>query len=163
MVRILRHLFMPDWLVKRYFSHHVMVGIERAIGESEAGHLGEIRFAVEAGLDFWPLMRGQQGRDRAVEVFSRLRVWDTEQNSGVLIYLLLADRDVEIIADRGIHAQVGTAQWQRICAMMEEEFRHGRFEQGVLAGIGEITALLVRHFPATGINPDELSNQPVVL
>lgn len=154
---------MPYWLVKRYFPRHVLAGIERAIGESEADHMGEIRFAVEAALDFWPLMRGKMARERALEVFSRLRVWDTEHNSGVLIYLLLADRDVEIVADRGIHAQVGDAQWQRICRMMEEDFRQGRFEQGVLAGIREISALLVRHFPATAVNPDELPDKPVVL
>lgn len=163
MVRILRHLFMPNWLVKRHFPRQVLAGIERAIGESETAHRGEIRFAVEAGLDFWPLMRGQQARERALEVFSRLRVWDTEHNTGVLIYLLLADRDVEIVADRGIHARVGEAEWQRICGMMEEEFRHGRFEQGVLAGIGEISALLARHFPATGVNPDELPDRPILL
>jgi len=163
MVRILRHLFMPNWLVKRYFPRHVLAGIERAIGESEAAHMGEIRFAVEAALDIWPLLHGQQARERALDVFSRLRVWDTEHNSGVLVYLLLADRKVEIVADRGIHAQVGDAQWQSICRMMEAEFRQGRFEQGVLAGIREISALLVRHFPATAVNPDELSDRPVVL
>lgn len=163
MVRILRHLFMPYWLVKRYFPRHVLAGIERAIGESEASHMGEIRFAVEAALDIWPLMCGQQAGERALEVFSQLRVWDTEHNSGVLIYLLLAERKVEIVADRGIHAQVGYAQWQRICRMMEEEFRQGRFEQGVLAGIREISTLLVQHFPAASVNPDELPDRPVVL
>ena len=154
---------MPYWLVKRYFPRHVLADIERAIGESEAAHSGEIRFAVEAGLDFWPLIRGQKARERALELFSQLRVWDTEHNSGVLIYLLLAERKVEIVADRGIHAKVGDAQWQRICGMMEEEFRRGRFEQGVLAGILEISSLLVRHFPATAVNPNELSDRPVVL
>ena len=148
---------MPHWLVKRYFPRRVLADIERAIGESETAHMGEIRFAVEAALDIWPLMRGQQARERALEVFSQLRVWDTEHNSGVLIYLLLAERKVEIVADRGIHAKVGDAHWQRICRMMEEEFRQGHFEQGVLAGIGEISALLVRHFPAAGVNPNELS------
>lgn len=149
--------------MKSHFPRHVLDTIERAIGESEAAHMGEIRFAVEATLDFWPLMRGQQARERALEVFSQLRVWDTEHNSGVLIYLLLADRDVEIIADRGIHAKVGAAQWQRICGMMEEAFRQGRFEQGVLAGIGEVSALLAQHFPALAVNPDELPDKPVVL
>jgi len=163
MVRILRHLFMPYWLVRRHFPCQVLANIERAIDESEASHGGEIRFAVEAALDFWPLMRGQSARERALEVFSQLRVWDTEHNTGVLIYLLLADRDVEIVADRGIHAQVGEAQWQRICCMMEGAFHQGNFEQGVLAGIGEITALLERHFPATTVNPDELPDKPVVL
>jgi len=163
MVRILRHLFMPYLLVKRHFPRRALADIERAIGESETAHMGEIRFAVEAGLDFWLLMRGQQAQERALEVFSQLRVWDTEHNSGVLIYLLLADRVVEIVADRGIHAKVGAGEWQRICRMMEADFRQGRFEQGVQAGIREISALLVQHFPARGANPDELPDKPVVL
>lgn len=163
MVRILRHLFMPHWLVKRYFPHHVLAAIEHAIRKSEATHRGEIRFVVEAGLDFWPLVRGQKARDRALEVFSQLRIWDTEYNSGILVYLLLADRDVEIVADRGIHMRAGEAEWRRICGMMEEAFRQGHFEQGVLAGIDEISALLARHFPASGVKPNELSDRPVVL
>jgi hypothetical protein len=163
MVRILRHLFMPPWLVQRYFPRAAMARIERAISESEALHCGEIRFAVEAALDLSPLLHGQQARERALEVFSRLRVWDTEHNSGVLIYLLLADHDVEIVADRGINAKVGGAEWEGICRRMEAEFRAGRFEEGVLAGIREITPLLARHFPARTGNPNELPDQAVVL
>lgn len=163
MVRILRHLFMPYWLVRRYFPRSVLADIERAISASELAHMGELRFAVESGLDIGPLMRGQSAWERALDVFSQLRVWDTEHNSGVLVYLLLADRDVEIVADRGINAKVGDAEWQRISRMMEEAFREGKFEQGVLAGIAEISALLVRHFPAETVNPNELPDRPVVL
>ncbi len=154
---------MPPWLVRRYFSRAVMARIEHAISESEALHNGEIRFAVESVLDLSPLLHGQDARQRAMEVFSQLRVWDTEHNSGVLIYLLLADRDVEIVADRGIHAKVGNAEWERICRQMEAAFHAGRFEEGVLAGMREVTALLVRHFPVKTDNPNELSDQPVVL
>ena len=92
-----------------------------------------------------------------------LRVWDTEENSGVLIYLQLVDRRIEIVADRGISAKVEQATWDAICHRMEEAFRGGRFERGVLDGVREITALLVRHFPARGANPDELPDKPAVL
>ncbi len=163
MVRILRHLFMPPWLARRYFPRAAMARIERAISESEALHNGEIRFAVEAALDLPALLHGQNARQRAMEVFSQLRVWDTEHNSGVLIYLLLADRDVEIVADRGIHAKVGSAEWERICRQMEAAFRARRFEEGVMAGMREITALLVLHFPVRNENPNELPDRPVVL
>jgi len=118
---------------------------------------------VEASLEWGPLFRGQTARQRAIEVFSRLRVWDTEENSGVLIYLLLADRDVEIVADRGIDARVGAAEWERICKEMESLFRQGRFEEGVVTGIAAITEHLVRHFPARKGDLDELPNAPVVL
>ena len=103
-------------------------------------------------------------RQRAIEVFSQLRMWDTEHNSGVLIYLLLAERHVEIVADRGVHARVGDAGWQAICREMEAAFRAGEYEQGVLVGIARITALLAEHFPAEGIpKPNKLPDAPVIL
>ena len=86
-------------------------------------------------------------RERALDIFSQLRVWDTEHNNGVLIYLLLADRDVEIIADRGIDAHVGAAGWETICRAMEKDFRAGLFEHGVIKGIEDVSRLLARHFP----------------
>ncbi len=104
--RILRHLLVTDGQVSRTFSRGTLSNIEAAIKASEAEHVGEIRFAVEGGLDGAPLFKGQSARDRAIELFSQLRVWDTQQNTGVLIYLLLADRAVEIVADRGIYAKV---------------------------------------------------------
>jgi len=161
--RIIRHLFAPDWLVYRAFPQAALKRIEAAIRQSEAAHRGELRFAVEAGFDLLPLLRDITPRSRALEMFSRLRVWDTEENSGVLIYLQIVDRDIEIVADRGINAKVEQAQWNAICRRMEQEFRARRFEQGVLDGIREITELLVRHFPARDANPDELPDQPVVL
>lgn len=161
--RILKHMLAPDWLVYRALPRPALKRIEAAISRSESAHSGELRFAVEAGLDFLPLVKGITPRQRAREVFARLGVWDTEHNSGVLIYLQLVDRDIEIVADRGISAQVEQAAWDAICRRMEAAFRAGRFEQGVLDGVGEISALLVRHFPARGANPDELANRPVVL
>jgi len=105
----------------------------------------------------------QTPRERALDVFGRLRVWDTEGNSGVLVYLLLADRRVEIIADRGIHREVGEAQWQSICRTMEAAFRDRRFADGAVAGIDAVSALLSRHFPRTGAAINELPDQPIVL
>ena len=140
-----------------------MHAIEAAIRQSETSHMSELRFAVEAGLDWPDLLAGTSSHGRALEVFSRLRVWDTEHNSGVLIYLLLADRKVEIIADRGIHARVGEAGWAAICRNMEHRFRAGEFEGGVLEGIAAITVLLQQHFPAQGVNPNELPDYPVAL
>lgn len=161
--RTFKHLFAPDWLVHRAFPRAALMRIEAAIRQSEAAHRGELRFAAEAGLDLLPVLRGLTPRGRALDVFSRLRAWDTEENSGVLIYVQLVDRDIEIVADRGISAKVGQAQWDAICHRMEGAFRARRFEAGVLEGIAEITTLLTAHFPARRENPDELPDRPVVL
>lgn len=126
-------------------------------------HSGEIRFVVEAALAPMALLRGETPRERAIAVFTQLRMWDTEQNSGVLIYLLLADRDVEIVADRGIHKKVGQDAWEIICREMEMELGKGHFAAGALAGIRAVEELLARHFPGSHNNRDELPNAPVVL
>jgi uncharacterized membrane protein len=147
----------------RAFPEQSLHAIEAAVKESELTHSGEIRFAVEPALEIGALLKGQSARDRAMEVFSALRVWDTEQNNGVLIYLLLADRDVEIVADRGIHARVGAETWEAVCRRMESAFRAGRMEQGVLEGIREVGAVLALHFPNEGPNANELPDRPVML
>jgi uncharacterized membrane protein len=161
--RILKHLFTPHWIVYRTFPRTALKRIGQAIRESEKTHNGELRFAVEAGLDLLPLLEGLTPRQRARQVFGQLNVWDTEHNSGVLIYLQLVDRDIEIVADRGITAKVRQAAWDSVCRRMEEAFRAGRFEAGVLQGIREITALLAEHYPARHSNPNELPDQPAVL
>ena len=161
--RIFRHLFSDFWSVRRAFPPDVIAAIEREIGAQETRHSGELRFAVEASLPLNDLVSGVSGRERAIELFSRLRVWDTEQNTGVLIYLLLADRDVEIVADRGIHLKVGEAGWEAICKEMEREFARGDFRQGVLRGVQAISDLLGKHCPPRPDNPDELSNRPVIV
>ncbi len=161
--RILRHLLLPSWRVWRAFPRRVLQAIERAVAESEQRHDAELRFAVEAGLPLAVLLRGQSARQRAVEVFSQLRVWDTEHNSGVLIYVQLIDRKVEILADRGINALVPQVEWEAICRRVEQNYRKGEFEQGTLAAVEEITVRLARHFPPRAANPDELPNRPVVL
>ena len=161
--RIFRHLFTPDWVVHRSFPRPVMLRIEQAISESERTHNGELRFAVEASLPLAPLLEGITPRQRAREVFGQLGVWDTASNSGVLIYLQLVDRDIEILADRGISAKVEQATWDAICHRMETAFRAGNFESGTVEGIREITALLAGHFPPGEGNANELPDRPVVL
>jgi hypothetical protein len=162
-MRILRHLAAPDWVIHRALPRAALDRIEAAIGRSESAHRGELRVAAEAGLSLHPLLKEITPRQRALEVFTSLRVWDTEENSGVLIYLQLVDRDIEIVADRGISAVVPQPAWDAIVQRMEAAFRAGRYEQGVLDGIDEITGLLARHFPARGPNPDELTDRPALL
>src|SRR6185312_13864059 len=132
--RIGKHLLTHRWRVRKHFPPEAMAAIEQAIRAGETSHSGQVVFAVEGALDGLPLFRDQHPRDRALDVFSHLRIWDTAHNNGVLIYLLLADRDVEIIADRGIDAYVGAVGWDNICRDMETEFRSGRFEAGVING-----------------------------
>jgi len=161
--RVMRHLSMGRAAVRRVFPPRTMDTIERAIRATEERHAGQIRFAVEASLELAPLLAGQTAQQRAIEEFSRLRVWDTEHNNGVLIYLLLADHDVEIIADRGIHVRLGQQVWEAICREMEAAFRAGHFEAGVLAGINAVGEHLSRHFPARSGKPNEMPDRPVVL
>ena len=161
--RVMRHLSTGNAAVRRAFPSHTLDAIERAIHASEAQHDGQICFAVEAALELTPLLAGQTAQQRALEVFSNLRVWDTEHNNGVLIYLLLADRDVEIVADRGIHVKLGTDVWEAICREMEAAFRAGQFEAGVLAGIHAVGEHLSRHFPARGGKSNEMPDRPVVV
>jgi uncharacterized membrane protein len=156
--RVARHLFFP-----RRFPKEAMPAIEQAIASSEATHRGEIRFAAEDALDGPALLAGQPARARAIEVFSQLGVWDTEENNGVLIYLLLADHDIEIVADRGINARVAPADWEKICRAMEQALARGAYEQAIVGGIKEVSALLARHFPPRPGDRDELPNKPVAL
>lgn len=161
--RILKHWLATDGQVRRAFPHSTLLAIEKAIKDSEAAHEGEIRFVVEGGLDGLPLFQGQSARARAIELFGQLRVWDTECNTGLLIYLLLADRAVEIVADRGIHAPVGSQEWSNICRRMEDAFKQSKFEAGVVGGVQAVTQHLVKHFPAGDQRGNELPNQPVLL
>jgi uncharacterized membrane protein len=162
--RFIRHLFTDHRSVKRAFPVAAMRAIEKAIAEEERRHAGQLRFAVEASLPLGELLGGVRARARAVECFSRLRVWDTEHNSGVLVYVLLADRRVEIVADRGIHGKVGAAAWEAICGEMQREFARGQFERGAVIGVRAISDLLAAHYPAgEGIRPNELPDKPVVL
>lgn len=157
--RYLRHLLSTRRQVKRHFPEHCLKAIKAAIAAAEAGHREEIHFAIEAALTPGQLLQGMTAHERALEVFSSLRVWDTEYNNGVLIYVLLADKSVDIIADRGIHAKIGGDEaWRRIVGLMQSAFTEGRFEEGAVAGVAAVAQELAKHFPSHGTNTDELPN-----
>ncbi|MDX1915385.1 MAG: TPM domain-containing protein [Methylophilus sp.] len=162
-VRFFTHLLSTPFHVRARFSQQALSRIEQAIEASEQKHAGEIRFVVEAGLHPVEIIYKKTPRKRALELFGRLNIWDTEHNNGVLIYLLLADRDVEIVADRGIDRLVGHEKWNAICHDMELMFKRGEFEAGILQGISEISALMSQHFPSSGLGKNEISNRPVVM
>jgi uncharacterized membrane protein len=163
LLRMLRHLFTTRWRTRQCFTPAVLEEIENAIHEVEGQHSGEIRFVVEPALDAADLWANVSPRERALEVFAHLGVWDTERNNGVLIYVLFADHDVEIVADRGIASVVPPEEWQRVCHEIEAHYREGRFAQGSVAGIRGIGRILERHFPGQGADANELPNRPVIL
>ncbi|MEQ1635701.1 MAG: TPM domain-containing protein, partial [Methylococcales bacterium] len=161
--RWLKHTFIPPWRWRLAFSSNVLLAIEHSITESERQHRGELRFAIEnALLPTW-VWQGMSGQQRATEIFSTLRVWDTEDNSGVLIYVLLADKEVHIIADRGIAKQVTQAEWNAVAQLMQNQFREGHFRAGALDGINRITTMLATFFPPREQNVNELPNKPVII
>lgn len=165
-MRWIRHLFLDDLAVRRAFPAASLEAITHAVAEQEKRHRGELRVAIEGGLPIQALAVGRTAHERALEQFTRLRVWDTEDNAGVLVYLLLADHRVEIVADRGIHARVGAAAWETICGAMQREFAAGRYEAGLVSGLASISDLLAQHFPAqagAAANPNELPDKPVLL
>jgi uncharacterized membrane protein len=164
-VRTLRHWMTSPRVVRRAFPEDALQRIRTAITEGEASHSGEIRFAIEAALPHSYLRRDAPARERAAMMFSKLGVWDTEHNNGVLIYVEMADHQIEIIADRAIGRVVAKDEWNAIVTAMRESFRRGEFEAGAISGIRAVAALLAQHFPlAEGErNPNELPDQPAVL
>jgi len=160
--RLLRHRWFDETDTRRALGPPALARIEQRIAASERQHTGEIRVCVEPGLPLSYLWRGAHARERAIAMFGKLRVWDTDANNGVLIYLLLAEHQIEIVADRGVARHVPPGHWQAIVAGMRSEFRTGRFEAGLLQAIEAVEALMLQHFPqAEGqANPDELPNRP---
>lgn len=161
--RITKHIFTFSWQINRAFPISVLNTIAESIKFSETKHSGEICFVVEGALESASLFRGQTANQRAIELFSQLRVWDTEQNNGVLIYLLLADRDVEIIVDRGVHTKVGQVEWENICQQMELFFKKRNFKEGVIGGVQGVTRILQHHFPPIEGKQNELVDKPIIL
>jgi len=152
------------FLLRRAFTPALLDEMTRAIADGEKLHKGEVCFAVEARLSPWDVLEGLDAHHRAEQVFAHLRVWNTEHNSGVLFYVLLAEHRIEIIADRGIAAAVPQAEWDAICARMRECFARGEWREGCLGGIAAAHVLLGQHFPGNGeANPDELPDRPVLL
>jgi uncharacterized membrane protein len=159
--RFLRHVFMTRFHVQRAFPQRVLDAIEQAIGAAENTHGSEIRFVLERELSTQDLWRNVSPRQRAIELFGQLGVWDTADNNAVLIYVLLADHDVEIVADRGFTGRVSDAEWAQVCHAIEAAYRGGDFQGGSVAGIASVSALIARHYPEADRN--EQANAPVLL
>ena len=165
--RLIRHAAATHWRTRMLFPGATLDAIEQAIARVESAHSGEIRFAIETALTPLHILNGVIPRVRAHEVFAHLRVWDTEHNNGVLIYVQLADRGVEIVADRGFEGRVSPAEWEAVCRLMEEHFRAGRYEAGAIAGVDAVGTLLARHYPAgpqaAAPSHNELPDRPALL
>ena len=163
-LRLLRHRMLDERDARRALSKDALARIEAHVAQSEQRHSGEIRVVVEAGLPVSYLRRGASPRERAIAMFGKLNVWDTERNNGVLIYLLLAEHAIEIVADRGLDRRVDAAEWKRIADSMQSAFRGGDFEGGLLRAVDEVDALLVRHFARQAGDGDvnELPDAPLV-
>jgi uncharacterized membrane protein len=165
--RLLRHAAATHWRTRRLFPAKTLDAIEQAVARAERAHCGEIRFAIETALAPLHIVNGVAPRARALDVFAQLRVWDTEHNNGVLIYVQIADRTVEIVADRGFQGRVATAEWEAVCRLMEGHYRAGRFEMGSVAGVDAVGNLLTRHFPPNPAHSaqshNELPDRPTLL
>lgn len=165
LIRVLKHRWLDAGDARRAIGDDGLRGLQARVAESERAHTGEIRICVEGGLPLSYLRRRATARERAITLFGKLRVWDTRDNNGVLIYLLLADHCIEIVADRGLNALVPEAHWSTLTTRMAEAFRDKRFAQGLNDAIDEVHALLVQHFPAAPgeHNPNELPDAVVLL
>src|SRR5688572_13209680 len=162
-LRMLKHLCATRAGTRRRFSQEVLEAIEKAVAAAESRTGGEVCFAVETALDIPELWSGKTPRECAHEAFAHLRVWDSELNNGVLIYVLMADRDVEIVADRGAATRISPNEWETACRLMEAHFREGRFREGAVAGVEAVGGLLEREYPSRNADRDELPNQPALL
>ena len=162
---IARYLpFASHYLVRRHFPAAVLDAIQKSIAVGEQRHQGQVCFAIEGALPLRGLVRGRSARERAQAAFAQLRVWDTEHNSGVLIYVLFAERAIEIIADRGIAARVPQSEWQAVCDRMRDLFACGDYERGAIEGVNAVSAILAQQFPADGAaRANELPDRPALL
>ena len=164
MQRLLANMFEGWFQLRRRFPASLLDEITAAIAAGERTHQGEVCVAIETRLDPLAVLGGLDASTRARQIFGQLRVWDTERNSGVLLYVLLAEHRIEIVADRGIAARVAPDEWAAICALMRESYARGQWREGSHAGIAAAHALLVKHFPGNGkADPDELPDRPVLL
>jgi len=161
--RILRHLTRTRFSGRKGFPCDALRAIQQTIEFGEAEHRAEMRLIVEAALPFSDTLSGMSARDRAHELFSQYRIWDTEENSGILIYINLADHQVEIIADRGVARLISREQWQTVCAMMTAGFGEGTYQHGVINGLQYLNDLLQKYLPENQPQPDQLPNQPLIL
>ena len=161
--RFWRHVLMTPAAAARAFPQKTLDALQQEIAAGEKTHRGEVCFVVEGELSTAQLWAGLTPRARAKEVFALQGVWNTEENNGVLIYVLLAERRVEVVADRGIDRKVGEGEWRAIVDLIDGHFHAGRYEEGATAGVRAVSALLAQHFPASGAGSNELGDRPVVL
>lgn len=163
LARTWSHLVNDARSVRRVFHDDLLARIEEAIGHGERAHSAELRIAIEASLPLREIWRGRTPRDRALEVFGALRVWDTAANNGVLLYVLWADRAVEIVADRAATAAIPPARWRELCELLAAAYRGGDFERGTIAAIERIHQLLTGAFPSAEGGANELPDRPAIL
>ena len=162
--RIFRHRWVDESNTRRAVPPELLHRLTRRVAASEQRHSGEVRICVEAGLPMSYLRRGAAARERAVMMFAKLRVWDTEHNNGVLIYLLLADHAIELVADRGLNHHVSAVQWKAMVQHLGAAIKDGRYEDGLTQALEEVSAVLVQHFPLaeSEFNPNELPDTPML-
>jgi uncharacterized membrane protein len=159
--RMLRHFMVPTWYARRIFPKTVLDAITEQIKLCESTHGGEIRVAIEAELSVSALLKNQSPRERAAEVFANLHIWDTDQRNGVLIYVCLADRAIEIIADRGLNGKVTGDEWQTICQSLQKLCAQGQYKLALCSAVHDASVLLAKYFP--NVDRNELPDSPVIL
>lgn len=163
-MRLLQNTFDGWFQLSKRFPAPLLDEVAKIVGQGEQTHNGEVRVAIEARLPVSVVLNGVTANRRAHDVFAHLRVWDTEHNSGVLLYILLAEHRIEIVADRGIARRVGAEEWQSICDQMREGFARDDWRGGLLRGVEQVNALLRQHFPSDGSHRGgELPDQPIIL
>jgi uncharacterized membrane protein len=161
--RLWKHLSTTEATGRRMFPAHTLKAIETAIAEGETRHRAEVRMIVESALDVQAVLNGVSPRERARELFAHYRIWDTEENCGVLVYVNLADHQVEIVADRGVGRVITARDWQAVCRQMTQGFAHGDSHDSVIAALGQLNALLQQHYPDDGSRRNQLPDKPILL
>ncbi len=161
--RLLRHLCTTTAAGRRSFPESTLKAIEDAIAHGETRHRAEVRMVVEPSLTAQAVLNGMSPRERARELFAQYHVWDTEENCGVLVYVNLADHQVEIVADRGVGRVISASQWEAICRTMTQGFARGEYHDSAIAALNELNALLQQHYPDDGSTHNQLSNRPLIL
>jgi uncharacterized membrane protein len=161
--RAIKHGCTSSAAGRRAFPEATLKAIQAAIAEGETRHRAEVRMIVEPALGVQAVLQGVSARERARELFSDYRIWDTEENCGVLVYVNLADHQVEIVADRGIGRLVQPAEWQAVCDTLTSGLRRGAFRDSTIAALAQLNGLLHQKLPATGDRVNQLSDKPIVL
>ena len=162
--RLWQHWRLPIWRIKKWFPKTTLMRLERMVGESEAKHMGQIRFVIESNMETMAVLQGVTPRQRARQYFGSLEVWDTAYNTGVLLYVSCADRAIEIVADRGISQKVDASVWHDICQALGKAFAEEMYQQGLEAALQQMTAVLISHIPRVEGRAvtDDLSNEIVL-